>query len=204
VGFFWGGGWGWDCSWGGGDININRNNNFNSNTNFGEGNRVTTLGGGGDKWQHNPAHRGGAPYADRNTANRFGGPARGDSLANRQQGAQNQTGRQGGSLGNTTRPGGVVDRDTFGNRGTPGNRDSSLGGVDRVGNRSLGNDSSYRGAFGGLNGDSARSSVSRGSASMGSSRWRRWTPAISDVLLNQTYFEFTRDEFADYTNRLRS
>src|SRR4029453_5254897 len=87
MGFFWGGGWGWGCGWGHGDININRNNNFNRNTNIGggnrvnplgggtrgnlgsgnrgnlgAGNRVNPLGGGGDKWQHNPAHRGGAPY----------------------------------------------------------------------------------------------------------------------------------------------
>ena len=44
-------------------------------------------------------HRGGAPYRDRATADRFGGSARGDSLANRQAGARNQVGRQGGNLG---------------------------------------------------------------------------------------------------------
>ncbi|HET9789385.1 MAG TPA: DUF3300 domain-containing protein, partial [Pyrinomonadaceae bacterium] len=128
MGFFWGGGWGWGCGWGGGDININRNNNFNRNTNIGGGNRVNPLGsgnrgnlgggnrgnlgsgnrvnplGGGNKWQHNPSHRGGAPYADQRTANRFGGTTRGDSLANRQGSARNQIGRQGGSLGSTTRP----------------------------------------------------------------------------------------------------
>ena len=53
-------------------------------------------GAGGGNWQHNPAHRGGAPYGDRATADRFGGAARGDSLANRQAGARNQIGRQGG------------------------------------------------------------------------------------------------------------
>ena len=31
-------------------------------------------------WQHNPQHRGGAPYGDRNTANKFGGTARGDAV----------------------------------------------------------------------------------------------------------------------------
>ncbi len=55
-------------------------------------------GAGGNNWQHNPAHRGGAPYGDRATADRFGGAARGDSLANRQAGARNQIGRQGGNL----------------------------------------------------------------------------------------------------------
>jgi hypothetical protein len=197
MGFFWGGGWGWGCGWGGGDININRNNNFNRNTNIGGGNRVNPLGsgnrgnlgsgnrgnlgggnrvnplgGGGDRWQHNPSHRGGAPYGDRNTADRFGGITRGDSLANRQQGARNQIGRQGGSLGSTTRPGGIGDRGSLGNRsgigdGIGGGNRGSIGGGDRVGNRSLSNRSSDRGAFGGFSRDSTRSSISRGSSSIG-------------------------------------
>ena len=49
-------------------------------------------------WQHNPEHRGGAPYRDRATADRFGGTTRGDSLANRQASARQQVGRQGGNL----------------------------------------------------------------------------------------------------------
>jgi hypothetical protein len=214
MGFFWGGGWGWGCGWGGGDININRNNNFNRNTNIGGGNRVNPLGGGnrgnlgggnrgnlgggnrvnplggsGNRWQHNPSHRGGTPYSDRNTADRFGGTTRGDSLANRQQSARSQIGRQGGNLGSTTRPGGVGggfgDRGSLGNRGGVGDRvgggnragigdrssvgnRGNIGGGDRVGNRSLGNRSTDRGAFGGFNRGSTRSSVSRGSSSMGS------------------------------------
>ena len=169
MGFFWGGGWGWGCGWGHGDININRNNNFNRNTNIGGGNRVNPLGSGnrgnlgsgnrgnlgsgnrvnplgsGNKWQHDPSHRGGAPYRDRATADRFGGTTRGDSLANRQQGARNQIGRQGGNLGSTTRPGGVGNRGGFGsnpgvaNRGGvgtgAGNR-SGIGSSSGLGNRS--------------------------------------------------------------------
>ena len=202
MGWAWGGGWGWGCGWGGGDININRNNNFNRNTNIGGGNRgnigggnrgnlgggnrVNPLGGGGNKWQHNPSHRGGAPYADRNTANRFGGTTRGDSLANRQQSARSQIGRQGGNLGSTTRPGGVgssvgnrgsfgggglgdrggvANRGGIGSGGSSGNR-GGIGGGDRVGNRSLGNSSSSRGAFGGFSRSDSRSSSSRGSSSM--------------------------------------
>src|SRR4026209_885939 len=97
MGFFWGGGWGWGCGWGGGDININRNNNFNRNTNigggnrgnFGGGNRVNPLGGGGgNRWQHNPAHRGGTPYRDRATADRFGGNSKGHPLATPRPGAR--------------------------------------------------------------------------------------------------------------------
>src|SRR4030095_1641216 len=70
--------------------------------NIGGGNRASTLpaGGGnaGNRWQHNPEHRGGAPYKDRAAADRFGGTTRGDSLANRQTGARQQLGRQGGNL----------------------------------------------------------------------------------------------------------
>ena len=215
MGFFWGGGWGWGCGWGGGDININRNNNFNRNTNIGGGNRVNPLGSGnrgnlggnrgnlgsgnrvnplgsGNKWQHDPSHRGGTPYRDRNTADRFGGTTRGDSLANRQRGARNQIGRQGGSLGSTSRPGGAGSLGGFGDgsglgqRGNVGNRGGigtgnragsgglgnrgSIGGSDRIGNRSLGNRSVDRGAFGGFSRSGSSSSVSRGSSSMGGSR----------------------------------
>src|SRR5271155_3801158 len=114
MGAMWGGGWGYGCGWGGhNDITINNNNNFNRNTNINGGNRNNINGGnrgnrpsqlpaggrGNGNWQHNPQHRGGAPYGDRNTANRFGGAARGDSLANRQAGARNQIGRQGGNVG---------------------------------------------------------------------------------------------------------
>src|SRR4051794_37554703 len=74
MGAAWGGGWGWNSGWGGNnDININRNNNFNRTTNVGSGNRGN---GNGGKWQHNPQHRGGAPYGDRSTAQKFGGSAR--------------------------------------------------------------------------------------------------------------------------------
>src|SRR5829696_2508675 len=77
IGAAWGGGgWGWGCGWGRGGVNVNRNNNFNRNTNINGGNR-TNISGNGNRWQHNSAHRGGAPYRDRATANRFGGTARG-------------------------------------------------------------------------------------------------------------------------------
>src|SRR5437868_6424645 len=64
----WGGHWG-NCDWNGGNVNINNNNNFNKNNNF---NRNVSRQGQGN-WQHNPQHRGNAPYGDRGTANKFGG-----------------------------------------------------------------------------------------------------------------------------------
>ena len=64
----WGGHWG-DCDWNGGNVKINNNYNYNKNNNF---NRNVSRQGQGN-WQHNPQHRGNAPYGDRNTANKFGG-----------------------------------------------------------------------------------------------------------------------------------
>jgi hypothetical protein len=121
-------------------------------------------GAGGSNWQHNPAHRGGAPYGDRATADRFGGAARGDSLANRQAGARNQIGRQGGNL--PSNRGGASNRMNTGGGGFGG-------GSDRIGSRDISRSSGGdRSAFGsgsrgGYNGSSARSASSRGSSSFG-------------------------------------
>lgn len=192
MGAFWSGGWGWGCGWSNNNININNNNNFNRNTNIGGGNRPSQLPnrggdrgglGGGDRgnfggggrgdatWKHNPQHRGGAPYRDRATADRFGGTARGDSLANRQAGARQQLGRQGGNLASNRAGSGVSNR---AGGGLGGNR--SGGGPNSIGGRDLtrgggGN----RDAFGGgsrgsrgYNGSSARANSSRGASSTGS------------------------------------
>jgi len=199
MGAFWGGGWGWGCGWGGNNVYINHNNNFNRNTNINGGNRNNIGGGnrnnigggnrndiggnrpstkpgrggdlgGGDRWQHNPQHRGGAPYRDRATADRFGGTARGDSLANRQAGARQQVGRQGGNL-SSARSGGPGVNNRAG--GGMSNR-SGGGGGDRIGSRDVSRGGGgNRDAFGGgsrgskgYNGSSARSGSSRGASSM--------------------------------------
>ena len=93
LGAIWGGHWG-NCNWhGGGDITINNKNNFNKNNinniNGGRGNA------GGGKWQHNPSHRGGAPYGDRGTANKYGGRARQQPAG----GAGNRVGQGAGGIG---------------------------------------------------------------------------------------------------------
>jgi hypothetical protein len=202
-GWGWGCGWG-----GNNDITINRNNNFNrvehynrgNRTNIGNrpsnpiagggnrgdigrGNRPSTLpaGGGnrgGNSWQHNPEHRGGAPYRDRATADRFGGTTRGDSLTNRRASARQQVQRQGGNLASSRGGGaGVSNRGGAGvsNRaggGGFGNR-SGGGGADRIGSRDLsrsggGNRDAFGGGSRGYNGSSARASGSRGASSLGS------------------------------------
>lgn len=201
MGAMWSGGWGWGCGWGSNNnITINNNNNFNRNSNIqgGNRNRVNPQGGnrGGNSWQHNPQHRGGAPYSDRATADRFGGTARGDSMANRQANARQRqqggnrpstadrggTGDRGGNRAGTADRGGAGDRgggDRGGNRPSAGTSDrggNRGGGGDRVGDRSVSSGSSGRGgAFGGSSnsGASARASSSRGSSSMSGSRGGR-------------------------------
>ncbi len=171
MGAAWGGGWGWGAGWGHNDIDMNFNNSFNRNANVNASNRAN------NRWQHNPQHRGGAPYSNRATANRFGSNARGDSLASRQRGAQQQITRQKGDLGSLSNRGGIGNRPGAGNLGGGGisNR-GGIGGGDRIGNRSLGGGVSRgdRGGFGGgsrgFSGSAARSSRSRGSSSFGGGR----------------------------------
>jgi hypothetical protein len=152
----------------------NRNDIGGGNRGGNVGNRPSTLpaGGGnaGDRWQHNPAHRGGAPYRDRATADKFGGTTRGDSLANRQASARQQVGRQGGNLA-SNRAGGTGAGNRAGGAGS-GNRPGG-GGGDRIGSRDLsrssgGNRDAFGGGSRGYNGSNARASGSRGASSMGS------------------------------------
>src|SRR5579862_1948404 len=177
MGAAWGGGWGYGCGWGGNnDITINNNNNYVRNSNRQNGQVSTRPSGGGNNWQHNPKHRGGAPYSDRATATKYGGTARGDSMSKRQENARQNQGQRGdrqqgsvgdrdsagnrdrNSAGNRQQPG-VSDRSSgtrdAGNRGTgagAGNSASNRsGGGDRVGNRSVPSGSGGRdsGALGG-------------------------------------------------------
>src|SRR5438874_9714842 len=106
LGAWAGGNWG-DCDWGHGDVNINNNNNFNRNAN-----RNVNRGqaGQGNRWQHNPQHRGNAPYGNRGTANKFGG---------RGPGGAGGAGRPGG-VGGVGGPGGIGGAGRPGGPGGPG------------------------------------------------------------------------------------
>jgi hypothetical protein len=206
MGAFWSGGAGWGCGWGGNNnVYINHNNNFVNNSNrqninnANRGNRPSTQPArGNSNWQHNPQHRGGAPYSDRSTADRFGGTTRGDSVSNRQANARQNQARQqpaGGDrsgMGNRQQAGGgdrgAGTRDMSNRGASAGNMNSNRGasagnmnsnrggGGDRVGNRQVPNSGSptNRSAFGGsssgMSGGGARASSSRGSSSMGGSR----------------------------------
>jgi hypothetical protein len=96
----WGGHWG-NCDWNGGNVKINNNYNFNKNNNF---NRNVSRQGQGN-WQHNPQHRGNAPYGDRGTANRFGNNPRQQPGGGNRPGGGGAANRPGGG-GAANRPGG--------------------------------------------------------------------------------------------------
>jgi Protein of unknown function (DUF3300) len=170
---FWGGSC-CRCGWGHGDIDINVNNSFN---------RVNHYSGsrGSGTWQHNPQHRGGAPYADRATATKYGGTARGQARAGRQPSAIQQPARPGkGTPGGAGAPG-VSDRTAGAAGSRAGNRGSTVGtgsrpakkGGDQIGNRHIPSSGGSRaGAFGGgssgFSGSKAHTSSMRGASSMGS------------------------------------
>jgi hypothetical protein len=180
MGAFWGGGWGYGPRWGYGSVHINVNNRYVNHYN--RYNNYNRYGGNGGNWNHNPAHRGGTPYADRNTANRYGGTARGDSTAARQANA-----RQNSGASARTQPASGANRSgsAGANRAaaSPATRSAGAGagGSDRVGNRNIpssqGNSGRNSNAFGGASSSrpssgAARSSSQRGSASVGASRAR--------------------------------
>ena len=154
----WGGNWG-NCDWNGGNVNINNNNNFNKNNNF---NRNVSRQGQGN-WQHNPQHRGNAPYGNRQTANKFGG---------RGPGGAGGAGRPGGAggVGGAGKPGGAGAGNRPGGGGT-GARPGGGGAKNQVGNRSASSRPSSGakkgGGFSGGSGNYARASSNRGGHSMG-------------------------------------
>ena len=193
VAVMWGAAWGGACchyGWGGNDVHIDVNNNFNQ-INHNQGGNP---GQGGGNWQHNPEHRGAAPYGDKATAGKYGGSARGQSPGSGQPSAKQQPsgGSRGGAAGPSTadRGGssgagsaGASDRSAGGGRsGAAGPSTADRGGSsgagspggDSIGNRSVPSSGSskgssgFSGGSGGYSGSSARASSSRGSSSMGS------------------------------------
>jgi hypothetical protein len=188
MGAAWGGGWGYHSGWGSNNnITINNNNNFvnhNNRMNVNNGGNRNNINsgnrGGNSNWQHNPQHRGGAPYSNRSTASKYGGTARGDSMSSRQANARQQQGlsnRQQPSASNRSvgaaNRGGSNAGAGVSNRGA--NR-SGGGGGNNIGNRQVRSNNASRNssAFGGAsNKASARASSTRGASSMGASRGGR-------------------------------
>ncbi len=179
MGAAWGGGWGYGAGWGHNDVNVNVNNNYVRNSNRQNANNLNRTTRGNNTWQHNPQHRGGAPYSNQRVANQYGGTARGDSMATRQANAQSRqasgTSRAMGTpSGNANR---ASERQTGGGADRAASRGSAGagtgGGGDRVGNRSVPSTpsarstSAFSGGAGGMSGSGARASSSRGASSMG-------------------------------------
>ena len=199
VGMMWGAAmWGGACcryGWGGGGNNvyINHNNNFN-NINVNNRNNINSGNRGNNNWQHNPQHRGGAPYGDRSTANRYGGTTRGEGAANRASGTNRASGagqgqrgtgvsdrsastgnRAGAGAGTGNRAGagagaGPRASDNIGNQSIPRDGSSRAGAGDRSSSRGYsggGGGGGFSGGSRGYDGGSARASSSRGASSMG-------------------------------------
>jgi hypothetical protein len=154
LGAAWGGNWGYGCKWANGDININNNNkyvsNSNRNKNINYGNRPSQQPAGG-AWQHNPQHRGGAPYADRRTANRYAARAGIQPAAAGINRSFNGGGIGAGNAGINRSNGGI-----------------NVGG-DRIGNRGVSANLGSTNAFGsaGFSGNAVRASSNRGNNSFG-------------------------------------
>ena len=206
MGAVWSGGWGWGCGWGGNnDITVNRNNNFNRNTNIQGGNRANTLPARGNNWQHNPQHRGGTPYGNRETANRYGGTARGDSMATRRENARQNQGQLGGrqqagntdrgSRGNSDRTGGAANRqpsasDRSANRGDRSGGDRASG--DRGGGDRAGGDRGGSGDRVGNRSTSSSGTAGRGSSAFGGSGSRSGSSARASSSRGSSSFSGSR------------
>jgi hypothetical protein len=179
---FWGGSC-CGCGWGHSSVNINVHNNFNQINHYG--------GGGNNNWNHNPQHRGAAPYSNKATANKYGGSAKGQSPGSRpsagQQPAGGNRGASGGASAKQQPAGGgsrgagagASQQPAGGSRGgasgpSTANRSgsgASGGSSNRIGNQNVpsagSRNSGFGGGSGGFSGSSARASSSRGSHSMG-------------------------------------
>jgi len=111
--------WG-NCDWDDGNVTINNNNNFNKNYNK---NVNKTGTGQGNGWQHNPQHRGNAPYANKQTANKYGGKTAGGAGKPGGPGGAGGAGKPGGpggAGGGAGKPGGPGGAGGAGSAGKPG------------------------------------------------------------------------------------
>jgi uncharacterized protein DUF3300 len=138
----WGGyGWGWGPNWFGGSIFINAN--FFHRYGFREYHGF----GPGGAWAHDPGHRLGVPYANRELANRFRG---GDSRGAEFRGGAREPARNFGGAARTA-PGARFGSPGFEQRNSEGNH-SAFGGIHNGGETRMQSDhgfSSMRGGFGG-------------------------------------------------------
>jgi Protein of unknown function (DUF3300) len=179
IGAAYHGGWGYGCGWGHNNVNININNNYIShynrtNINNVNRNRVSHYNNGGT-WQHNPQHRGGAPYSNRATATQYGGRTRGESPATRPANTRQQGASARQQPSNINRGGTAANRGGANAATRPTNTavNRSSGGGNNIGNRQVptNNAGQRTSAFGGASSKASTTATSaRGSSSMGASR----------------------------------
>lgn len=128
LGAAWGGGWGYNCGWNNGDVNVNVNNKYVNNYN-----KKNNINSANQNWQHNPQHRGNAPYGNKQTANKYGGTAKGQARAGGAGGVGNPGGPGGvGGPGKAGGAGGIGGVGGAGGAGKPGGP-GGAGGVGGVG-----------------------------------------------------------------------
>jgi len=166
YGSYYRGGWGYGPRWGYGHttININVNNRYVShynktNINVNRNTNINVNRNGNNNWQHNPQHRGGTPYPNRQVANTYGGTTRGDSAATRQANARQQQGSNLNQQSRVTNQGsGAI------NRGGASAGNSAAGASNRPGAsaNNLGTNSANRSGAGGANNAGANRSSGAG------------------------------------------
>jgi len=186
-GFGWGGwglGWGWGCGWFGGGLFVNAGffNHYGFRGGF-YGSRFAGAGGHA-AWQHDPMHRAGVAYANRNVAARYNnsrfaaGRSNSGSAANAR--TSSAAGRGFSNAGSANRAGTTnSSRGSFGaNRGTTqgSNRSYSNAGSSRsyaapnTGRSSSSSGSGSRGYSSPRSGSGGVSGASRPSAGSGAGR----------------------------------
>lgn len=137
VGSYYRGGWGYGCGWGHRTtVNINVNNRYishynrtNINVNRNNINNVNVNRNGSSTWQHNPQHRGAAPYPNKQVASTYGGTTRGDST--RQANARQQQGASKQQLATTNR--GTATANRSGSNARVGASNIGANGTNRAG-----------------------------------------------------------------------
>jgi hypothetical protein len=188
TGYYWGN-YNWRDRYG--EVNYNNrynygsNNKINNSGNSNWSNQLNELNGsdkGTRRWQHDPSHRGNAPYGNRDLANRFGqgnsrlsqgtgnrasqapGANAANQLARGNRPSQLARANPGNQLGR-----GNLSRGPGGGGARPGLRAPNSGAPNRVGNRMPSNwpNGARGGAFGPSDGNLARAFSGRGAQSMG-------------------------------------
>ena len=152
--------WG-NCNWDDGNVTVNNNNNFNKNYNKNVNKTGTAQGNG---WQHNPQHRGNAPYANKQTANKYGGKTAGGAGKPGGAGGAGGAGKPGGASGTGKASTGGAGK-ASGGSAAKASGGAGKGGADKVGGHKPSGGGSG-GAFAGGSGSSAKAASSRGGSSM--------------------------------------